>query len=196
MNSGASALLVLLVFAGGGLLFLGLVYVLIYNGLVSKKNRADQAFSGIDAQLKKRHDLIPNLVAAVKTYMDHERGTLEEITRLRGSASASGLSTEQRVAVENQITGVLGKILVQAENYPKLQASDNFIHLQRTLNEVEEQLSAARRAYTAAIADWNNGVEMFPSSLVASSRGYQRKPMFEIPETERGNVNVGQRFQA
>ena len=121
----------------------------VYNSLVGKKNQVDNAFASIDVQLKKRHDLIPNLVASVKQYMGHEADVLTKVTQMRTQGGA-GQSNEQQVGLENQITRALGGIMVAVENYPELKASDNFQQLQRALNEVEEQLSAARRSFNAS----------------------------------------------
>jgi len=171
-----------------------LVFVIIYNGLISKKNQVKNVFGTIDAMLKKRYDLIPNLVSTVKTYMKHERGTLTEITALRAKAISGDISDDEKVDLDNKMSKMLGGIMVAVENYPDLKASDNFMQLQRAMNEIEEQISAARRAYNAAVTDFNNAVEMFPSSIVASMMKYQIKKLFEISEKERENVDVGNLF--
>jgi len=163
--------------------------------LIGKKNEVQNAFGGMDAQLKKRYDLIPNLVSAVKQYMQHERGVLEKITALRTRAlSSAGMDPDEKVDLDNQISTALKGIQIAVENYPDLKSNTNFINLQRTLNEVESQISAARRTYNAAVTSYNNAVEMFPSSIFAGFLKYQRKKVFEIPEQERQNVNVGQLF--
>ena len=131
----------------------------MYNSLVDKKNQVENAFGGMDVQLKKRYDLIPNLISSVKTYMRHESDTLTEITELRTKALSGGLSNDDKVDLDNKITSKLGGIMVAVENYPDLKASDNFIQLQRSLNEVEEQISASRRSYNASVTDLNNGIE-------------------------------------
>lgn len=168
----------------------------IYNGLVGKKNRAEQAFSGMDVMLKKRFDLVPNLVATVKQYMKHEAETLTRVTELRAKALSPSTPTSERVAIENQLTRALGGIMVAVENYPQLKADENFRHLQASLNEIEEQISAARRAYNAAATDLNNAVEMFPSNIVASMTGFTRRELFEVPQEQRQNVNVRELFNA
>jgi LemA protein len=179
---------------GGFFLFLVLIFVVLYNSLVGKKNQVENAFAGMDAQLKKRYDLIPNLVAAVQKYMNHEKSTLEELTTLRTKALSGNLSSNERVDIDNKISKVLGGVMVAVENYPNLKASDNFVQLQGSLNEVEEQISASRRAFNAAVTSYNNGIEMFPTNIVASMMGYDRKQVFEISEAERQNVNVGALF--
>jgi len=172
-----------------------LFLIVVYNSLVGKKNQVLNAFAGIDTLLKKRYDLIPNLVETVKNYMQHERGTLTEITELRARAISPQLSQDMKVDLNNKIAKMLSGIMVAVENYPQLKANENFMQLQRSLNEVEEQISAARRAYNAAVTDYNNAVEMFPTNLAASVLNYQAKPFFEIAETERQNLKVGELFR-
>ncbi|MCF7907701.1 MAG: LemA family protein [Candidatus Omnitrophica bacterium] len=171
-----------------------LIPVFLYNSLVGKKNQVQNVFASIDTLLKKRYDLIPNLIATVKTYMQHERGTLTEITEMRAKAVSSSLSDDQKVDLDNKMTKALGGIMVAVENYPDLKANQNFLQLQGTLNEVEEQISAARRAYNASVTDYNNAVEMFPTNIVASMMNYKRKQVFEIVEKERKNVSVKDLF--
>ena len=122
------------------LIFIVLFVVLMYNSLIDKKNQVENAFGGMDVQLKKRYDLIPNLISSVKTYMKHESDTLTEITELRTKALSGGLSNDDKVDLDNKITSKLGGIMVAVENYPDLKASENFNQLQRSLNEVEEQI--------------------------------------------------------
>jgi LemA protein len=179
-----------LMILAGVLLVPIIIYVVIYNGLVTKKNRVEQAFAGVDVQLKKRFDLVPNLVTVVKQYMKHEAETLTKLTQQRAKALAGSAPTDQRIDLENQITRAIGGVMVTVENYPQLKADVNFRHLPASLNEIEEQISAARRAYNAAVLDLNNAVEMFPSNIVASTMGCTRRQSFEIPTGERENVNV------
>jgi len=162
-----------------------LVFLLIYNGLVFRKNRVEQAFSSIDVYLKMRYDLIPNLVGAVKGYMEHEQETIEKVTELRGSVMKGGLTTDEAVDVNNQLGQLLRGIFVVIENYPELKASENVMNLQRNLTEVEEKISASRRAYNAAVTDFNNSVEMFPSSIVAGMMGYRVRKFFAAAEDEK-----------
>ena len=174
---------------------LGLFIVIwLYNSLINKKNQVQNAFGGIDALLKKRYDLIPNLISAVKTYMKHEAGVLTEITELRTKVVSGQLSDDEKVNLDNKISKSIGGIMVAVENYPDLKASRNFTQLQAALNEVEEQISAARRAYNASVTDYNNATEMFPTSFFASLMGYKMKTLFEISETERENVDVANLF--
>lgn len=167
-----------------------IIWISINNSLVNKKNQVENAFGSIDVQLKKRTDLIPNLVASVQQYMKHEAGLLTEITALRAQATDPNASEEDRFKAEGQLSNKLGSLNIAVENYPDLKASQNFMQLQGSMNEVEEQISASRRAYNAAVTSYNNGVEMFPSSIIANSKGYKRKAVFEITEAERQNVDV------
>lgn len=175
---------------------IALIAIMVYNGLIRKKNEVDNAFGGIDVQLKKRYDLIPNLVATVQQYASHEKELLEKITQLRAKAIGGNLSNDEKVDLDNRISGALRSIMVSVENYPDLKASENFLNLQRSLNEVESQISAARRAYNAAVTDFNNGIETFPGNLMAGMMGLTRKQVFEIPEAERQNVNVKDLFKS
>ena len=183
------------------LIILGVVVVVVllavfgmYNSLVGKKNQVENAFASIDTILKKRYDLIPNLVATVKQYMQHEAGVLREVTELRSKAMSGQVSSDDAVDLNNRIGRALGGIMVAVERYPELKASDNFQQLQRTLNEVEEQLSAARRAFNSSVTDFNNAVEMFPTNIMAGMMNYQRRKLFEVPEAERQNPNVKDLF--
>ena len=183
-----------MVVLGITLIFIVLFVVLMYNSLVDKKNQVENAFGGMDAQLKKRYDLIPNLISTVQTYMKHEADTLTQITELRAKAVSGNISDDEKVDLDNMITSKLGGIMVAVENYPDLKASENFNQLQRSLNEVEEQISASRRAYNATVTSYNNSVEMFPTNILAGMMKMQHKNVFEIPDTQRENVNVGDLF--
>ena len=173
-----------------------LLIVFLFNSLIARRNAVNNAFASIDAYLKKRYDLIPNLVAAVQKYMEHERNLLTEITELRSRAISGNISDSERVELDNKISRALTAINVAVENYPDLKANTNFLQLQAALNEVEEQLSAARRAYNAAVNSYNNAVQMFPTNLVALIIGFKVSPFFEATETERQNVNVKNLFNS
>jgi len=168
-----------------------IIPIIIYNSLIGKKNRVLNVFSTIDVMLKKRYDLIPNLVATVKGYMQHERGVLEQITKMRAQAMSGRLSDDEKVQLDNAFSKMLGQVMVAVENYPDLKANENFLHLQRSLTELEEQISAARRAYNAAVEDYNNAVEMFPTNIVANMMRYGRRSFFEIRKEERASVDAG-----
>ncbi|HPR61208.1 MAG TPA: LemA family protein, partial [Prolixibacteraceae bacterium] len=131
--------------------FILLVFVFMYNNLIRKRNEVDNAFGGMDVQLKKRYDLIPNIVATVKQYATHEKELLTKVTEMRAKATSGNISNEEKVALDNQISAGMKSIMVAVENYPDLKANENFMNLQRTLNEVESQISAARRTYNAVI---------------------------------------------
>lgn len=169
-------------------------YVAVYNGLIRRRNDVDQALASIDVMLKKRYDLIPNLVAAVGRYMVHERDTLTELTELRTRALAGNVSDVEQADLDRRVSGALGRLMVSAESYPILRSSENFLQLQGALNEVEEQLSAARRSYNAAATEYHNGIETVPGRFLAGSMGLKRRPLFEAAELERAEVDVGALF--
>ncbi len=172
--------------------FIFVLVVLLMNSLIYKKNMVNNAFSTIDVLLKKRFDLIPNLVAAVKGYMAHEAGVFTKIAELRSRALSGQGTLNETIALDSELTGVLRGLLVSVENYPALKASDNFMQLQRTLNEVEEQISAARRAFNAAVNEYNNAVQMVPTNVLASLMNYREKKFFTILEAEKKNINTGE----
>lgn len=171
-----------------------LILIYMYNTLISHKNQVDNIFGSVDAVLKKRFDLIPNLIASVQQYMSHEKELLEKITQWRSQAMKPNISDEQKIKLDKQMSGALGSIMVAVENYPDLKANENIMHLQRTLSEVEAQISAARRAYNQAVTDYNNAIEMFPTNLMANMMHYRRKAVFETDESERKNINVKELF--
>jgi LemA protein len=176
------------------LLVLGIpliVVISIFNSLIGRKNQVDSVLATVDVMLKKRYDLIPNLVETVKGYAAHERGVLEKIAELRERAVSSDVPLSEKVAIDSQLSRMLGGLMARVEAYPQLKASENFMHLQRTLSEMEEQISAARRAFNAAVLDYNNAVQMFPSNIVAAMMGYSVKGFFEIDAEQRGRVEVG-----
>jgi len=173
-----------------------LALVLMYNTLISRKNQVENIFGSVDAVLKKRFDLIPNLISSVKQYMSHEKELLEKITQWRSQAMKPNLSDEQKIDLDNKMSGALGSIMVAVENYPDLKANENIMHLQRTLTEVEAQISAARRAYNQAVTDYNNSIEMFPTNIMANMMRFTRKAVFETAEAERKNVNVKDLFNS
>ena len=170
--------------------------ILMYNSLVSKKNQVHNIFASVDTQLKKRYDLIPNLVATVSKYMEHEKSLLSEVTKLRAEANKPNISDEHKIALDAKVSSALGSIMVAVENYPELKANENVMHLQGSLNEVEEQISAARRAYNQAVTDYNNAIEMFPTNFMANAMNYTTKDVFQISENERQNVNVKELFNS
>ena len=168
-----------------------IIGVRIYNGLIYKKNQVSKSFSSVDVLLKKRWDLIPNLVSVVKHHMKFEQQTLAEITRLRSRVMSNEVSEGERLNLENQISRTMGNILALIENYPELKSDQHVNQLLASLNEIEEQISAARRFYNAAVTEYNNAIEMFPSNLVANYMQYRPRELFVTTEEERSNVNVG-----
>ena len=170
-------------------------FIATFNTLVTNKNQVHNVFGTVDALLAKRYDLVPNLVAAVKGYMQHEKEVLQEITDLRAKAMEGNVSDDQKVVMDNMFSKLFSSVMVAVENYPELKASENFMHLQRTLNELEEQISAGRRAYNAAVTDYNDTVEMMPSCIVAKMFGYKRKEWFEAGKEKRENIITGKLFK-
>jgi LemA protein len=158
--------------------------IALFNGLVRLKNRAKEAWSDIDVQLKRRYDLIPNLVKTVKGYAAHEREVFEKVTEARANAiSAKGVEEQQKA--ENMLTGALKSLFAVAENYPDLKASQNFLELQQELTDTEDKIEAARRFYNANVRDLNIKIEAFPSNIVASIFGYKQMTLFEMEESQK-----------
>ncbi|WP_417423264.1 LemA family protein [Hoeflea sp.] len=157
--------------------------VSLYNTLVNNRQMAGEGWSGIDVQLKRRADLIPNLLEAVKGYMSHEKELLEEVTRLRSQAVAGNTgSPEQRASIEGALSGALGRLMAVAESYPDLKASENFREFQQALEETENEISMSRRYYNGAVRNLNVSVETFPSVLIANQFGFVKAEYFEIEE--------------
>src|SRR5215208_5162642 len=168
-----------------GLIVLFVLWIImIYNGLVSLRQRVTQAFADIDVQLKQRHDLIPNLVETVKGYATHERGTLEAVVQARNAAlTASGPA--QQAAAEGALSGALGRLMALAEAYPDLKANANFQQLQAELTDVENKLAAARRFFNNAVSEYNAAIQSFPAVLFAGSMGFTPREFFDLGETQR-----------
>jgi len=166
----------------------------IYNSLISKKNQVANAFSAIDVMLKKRFDLIPNLVEVVKQYTQYEGDTLTKITELRGKALNANATEGDKLALDQQIGSAVKGLMVSVENYPDLKANTNFLNLQSTWTESEEQIAAARRNYNASVTTYNNGVMMFPGSIFAGMLGYQPMQVLETAAEERKNISAKELF--
>jgi len=162
--------------------------ILAYNSLVRIRNRVENAWAQIDVQLKRRYDLIPNLVETVKGYMKHERGTLEDLTRARTSLMNPSLT--KKAQASNQISEALKTIFAVAENYPKLQASKNFLQLQEELSGTESKIAYARQFYNDSVLILNQKVQTFPSKVIASMFGFKEKEYFEIEEAAKKPVKV------
>ena len=163
--------------------------VLIYNGLVSRRNRVDEAVGQIEVQLKRRHDLIPNLVAAVKDYMGFEQDVLTRVTEARANAVAAGATgtvTQAQVQAENQLSGALRSLFAVVENYPQLKANENVLALQEQLTTTENQISFARQHYNATVNEYNTTIQTIPSVLIAGPLGFIRREFFEAePEADQ-----------
>jgi LemA protein len=169
------------------LLLVGLIYVLVRNGIISLRNRCDEAWSGIDVQLKRRHDLVPNLVESVKGYASHERETFERVTQARAAAMQASGPAEASQA-ESQLTAALGGLRVVAEQYPQLRATENFQQLQRQLSELEDEIQASRRIYNSNVQQYNTRIQQFPASVIANQGGFTAKPFFEIGDAAEREV--------
>ena len=166
------------------------VYILIqYNGFVRLNNKVKEAFSTMDVYLKKRWDLVPNLVETVKGYAKHESSVLEEITKLR-SNSYDSMSSVEKIDTNNQLAGKISKIMAIAENYPDLKASQNFLDLMKQLTQVEDEIANSRKYYNAVVRKLNTKIEMFPSNIIASIFGFKPSKMFEAGEEEKNNIKV------
>ncbi len=176
-------LLLLLVFWG----------IVISNNLIAKRNRVKQCKSGICVALKQRNDLIPNLVASVKVYMGHENQILTRISELRSRVSSA--PENEQIKNGGEISSLLTRLNVAVENYPELKANVQFLHLQSQIEEMENELQAIRRTYNAAVTDYNNAIEMFPSSIIASWTKHEQQELIEIPESEKQQVNVSDLFK-
>jgi LemA protein len=158
--------------------------VSVYNNLVRMRNNRENAFSNIDVQLKKRHDLVPQLVATVKGYATHERETLEQVIRLRNEA-ASAVGIDDKIKAENALSGALAGLKVTLEAYPELKANQNFLQLQTEVSDLENKLAASRRYFNSATKEYNNACETFPANLIAGMMGFHRESMFEVSHEER-----------
>ena len=161
----------------------------IYNRLVKLSNMRDEAWSGMDVQLKRRFDLIPNLVETVKGYASHESETLANVTKARAAISQAG-SVEERMQEENILTGTLKSLFAVAEAYPDLKANENFLGLQNTLEKLEDEIQLSRRYYNGAVRDYNTAIEVFPAVLIANQLGYKKSVFFEAEEASKSVPGV------
>jgi len=165
----------------GVLLVIALLLIGIYNSLVQLRVRCDSAWSDIEVQLKRRHDLIPNLVETVKGYAAHEKGTFENIAKFRSQAMQA-TTPGDKAAAENQLTGALKSLFAVAENYPELKASEEFTQLQGSLSQTEDAIQNARRYYNAVVRDLNTKIQSFPSNILAGMFGFQARQFFEVAD--------------
>jgi LemA protein len=160
-----------------------------YNGFVRLKNTIEEAFATMDVYLKKRYDLIPNLVETVKGYAKHEKETLEKVIAARNMA-AGAATVEDKINAENALTGTLRTLFAVAESYPDLKANVNFLDLQQQLSGIENEIASSRKYYNAVVKEYNIKREAFPSSIIAGMGHFEKKPMFEAAEADRQNVKV------
>ena len=179
----------------GGLILLAVVVVIaagivaIYNGLIRLRNRVDEAWSDISVQLKRRYDLIPNLVSTVKGYAAHEKEVFEKVTDARTRAMGAGTAGDKAQA-ENMLSGALKSLFAVAENYPDLKANQNFLELQRELTDTEDKIQAARRFYNGNVRDFNTKIEVFPNNIFAGIFNFTKREFFGIDEGEKEPVKV------
>lgn len=173
----------------GAVLLLVVWLISVYNGLIKMRNRTDEAWSDIDVQLKRRYDLIPNLINTVKGYAKHEQETFQKVIDARSKAmSTQGI--EQKGKAENELSNTLKSIFALAENYPDLKANQNFLQLQTELSDTENKIQASRRFYNGNVRDFNTKLQVFPNNLIASMLGFKKYEFFEANEEEKKNVNV------
>jgi LemA protein len=172
------------------LLLAGLIYVLARNGIISLRNRTEEAWSGIDVQLKRRHDLIPNLVESVKAYAAHEQGVFDEVSQARASTlSATGVAQASDAA--GRTSAALGRLFAVADAYPQLRASENFQRLQEELTDTEDKIAAARRYYNTVVQQFNTAQQTFPASLAAGTFGFAPREFFRLEDDgDRAPVSV------
>ena len=165
------------------------IFVGMYNGLIRGRNRVKEAYSGIDVQLRRRASLVPNLVETVKGYAEHEKSTFEEVTRARAQLEQAGGPADAAVA-NNMLTGALRHLFAVAENYPQLQAAQNFRELQAELSDIEEKIAFARQFYNTNVLDYNNRIGTVPTSIIAGMFGFAPEQFFEADEEGRAEVRV------
>lgn len=169
----------------GVLVLLGIVFAVLYNRLVGRRNQVDNAWSQIDVQLKRRYDLIPNLVEAVKDYMQYEQETLAKVTEARAAAIGAGAAGPQAQAqAENMLSGALKSLFAVAENYPDLKANQNVMSLQEELTATENKIAFSRQFYNDSVLTYNNAIQMFPTNIIAGMFNFTARQFFDAPEEE------------
>ncbi|HEU4598604.1 MAG TPA: LemA family protein [Solirubrobacterales bacterium] len=166
-----------------------LYYVAKRNSIIAARNRVDESWSGIDVQLKRRHDLVPNLVETVKGYAEHEQATFEKTTQARAEAMQAS-SVADTAKAESKLTGALAELRAVAENYPTLRATENFQQLSRNLSELEDEIQASRRIYNSNVQSYNTDIQQFPGSIIANQGGFAAREFFEIDEADRATPQV------
>ncbi|MEE9361218.1 MAG: LemA family protein [Cellulophaga sp.] len=173
------------------LILLTIIAIVINNQIIAKKNQVAQAFGSIEIYLKKRFDLIPNLVAMLNKYMAHEKEVLLKATELRTKAE-NAKNSQEKIEASNELTNIMSGLNINVENYPDLKADKQFLNLQFELTDIEDQISAARRAYNAAVTSYNNKIQMFPANIIAGYRKDKTETLLEIPRAEQKEVNINQ----
>jgi LemA protein len=174
----------------GGLIVLAAIYLWsLYNGLISQKTQIDEAWSQIDVQLKRRADLIPNIVETVKGYAKHEKGVFEEVTKARASLMSAKTPAKLGEA-SDALTGAIGKLFAVAENYPQLKANEGFVQLQKELSDTEDKVAYSRQYYNSTVMDYNVKIRVFPNNMLAKNLGFSEKEFFGATESERQPVKV------
>jgi len=184
----SSGLIIGIVIAAVVVLFL-FILVGMYNGLVRKRNRSENAWAQVDVQLKRRHDLIPNLVETVKGYAAHERGTFDEVTQAR-TAAQQAQGPQAQAAAENVLTQALGRLFAVAENYPQLRATENFQQLQAQLSETESNIAIARQVYNDTVLTYDNALETLPTSIIAGIFNFRAREYFQADDGDRAAPQV------
>lgn len=173
----------------GIVILLVLICLIIYNSLVKSRNLVKEAFSTMDVYLKKRWDLVPNLVEVVKGYTSYENNTLTKITELRANAY-NDLTMDKKININEQLTNAISSIIAVSENYPELKASENFLNLSKSLTKIEDDIANSRKYYNGTVRIYNNKIQMFPSNIVASLFNFKEASMFEAGIEEKNNVKV------
>ena len=189
--------LIFIVVSGAVLLLICFILYGLYVKLIQKKNKVKEAMGGIDVQLRKRYDLIPNILTIANRFMEHEKGLMTEITELRTAASAIRSNPDtisEKIKLDNEITSKMGQFFVSVENYPQLKSDQTMVQAMQTYSEVEEHIAAARRFYNSAVNDLNNAVEIFPSSVIAAAINISSCPFFETEESVRKPVSASDYF--
>lgn len=170
---------------------IGIFGISINNKIVAKKNQVAQAFGSIEIFLKKRFDLIPNLIAMLNKYLAHEKEILLKVTELRSNLNKAS-DTNEKIEASNELTKLMGSLNINVENYPDLKADKQFTNIEFTLADIEDQISASRRAYNAAVTSYNNTIEMFPANFIASIRKDKKHMLLEIPKSDQKEINMNQ----
>jgi LemA protein len=173
----------------GAVVLVGLAVLLLYNRMVSRRNNVDNSWAQIEAALQRRHDLIPNLVEAVKGYAKHEQKTFEDVTKARSTATAAKAPPNQAVA-EDTLTGAIGRLMAVAEQYPELRATENFQQLQTQLSETEDQIQITRRVYNDTVQSYNTLIQQFPASVVANGFDFEARQFFDAPKEDEATPEV------